>query len=296
MAANFVYDYRQKYGFEPPRPIHLGSSAQHPSPSSAWLSSTVHHVSGNSRLRPPDSIPGWPEKTSPVLYGMRHRLDDEDDEDEMVNEETINRGPDRHRRQSQFQAAEVNQNIRHMREQRQRRRATSSTRQQQPQQQEYQGGEEPPKTTVAVDRPGLIVSGERICILTGDSQRDPVILSSSNNDHQQNNHEPSKVSLRVEFQRNCPLRRSLSDRAAPKMAQTVRFQDTTRLIVKARSRGSLHDLFHPPINADAADDEMELLPPPLPTTAPPLLVIPSPSIRQGSYNNLLFLLSTYMTS
>lgn len=167
--------------------------------------------------------------------------------------------------------------------------ATSSTRQQQPQHQEYQGGEEPPKTTVAVDRPGLIVSGERICILTGDSQRDPVILSSSNNDHQQNSHEPSKVSLRVEFQRNCPLRRSLSDRAAPKMAQTVRFQDTTRLTVKARSRGSLHDLFHPPINADATDDEMESLPPPLPTTAPPLLVLPSPSIRQGSYNNLLFL-------
>ena len=77
--------------------------------------------------------------------------------------------------------------------------------------------------------PGLIVSGQRICILTG--QDSPAAIKAE------------KVSLKVEFQRNCPLRRSLSDRARPKMAAPASFHDTTRLTQKTRSRGSLHDLF-----------------------------------------------------
>lgn len=46
-----------------------------------------------------------------------------------------------------------------------------------------------------------------------------------------------------EFDRSCTLRRSLSDRVAVPMANPARFQDTTKLSQKSRSRGSLHNLF-----------------------------------------------------
>ena len=119
-----------------------------------------------------------------------------------------------------------------------------------------------PQTTVAVDRPGLLVSGQRICIFTGQDEHNVKRIESQ---HPEQGH-ITKVILRVTgdttpratcssqvatFQRNCPLRRSLSDRVAPKMATVANFNDTTRLHQRTRSRGSLHELFQSAASSSA---------------------------------------------
>lgn len=282
VAANFVYDYRQKYGFEPPQlhPATAGPMAP------GWMKSTAltrgHTGLVNGGKPVENAAAEWSsgkDNTSPVLYRMlQHRMDDMDDEEHHVEEPAGRRS----HRTSQFKAADVNHNIRQIRQLQQRRttpslafQSTSGKCRAKPMDADE---EEPPQTTVAVDRPGLVVSGERICILTGEN---PQLTSSSSSSGEE---KLGKVSLRVEFQRNGALRRSLSDRAAPKMAPVIRFQDTTRLTVKSRSRGSLHDLFH-------ATEAVSETAPPLPTSRPPFVIVQSPPTRQVFF---FLLLSSFM--
>jgi hypothetical protein len=231
VAANFVYDYRKKYGLDP---------------SNGWMATPAVGSIAIRRTTDWTTTRGlYPVRTSPVFRTTDPSMDVGQMNERKSSKLTDNYGA------YEFRAADVNQNIRQMRENKQQ--------QQQQQQQQHKvsvsqqhtvpplptslppaplylsdedseaSDESPPQTTVAVDRPGLIVSGQRICILTG--QDSPAAIKAE------------KVSLKVEFQRNCPLRRSLSDRARPKMAAPASFHDTTRLTQKTRSRGSLHDLF-----------------------------------------------------
>ena len=138
-----------------------------------------------------------------------------------------------------------------------------------------------PQTTVAVDRPGLLVSGQRICIFTGQDEHNVKRIESQ---HPEQGH-ITKVILRVTgdttpratcssqvatFQRNCPLRRSLSDRVAPKMATVANFNDTTRLHQRTRSRGSLHELFQSAASAEGLDAEASDKATKLESAKPPL--------------------------
>jgi len=116
------------------------------------------------------------------------------------------------------------------------------------------------------------VSGQRICILTGQDP-DPVMRIETQHPERgfiakviRKVHQrlpsgssgspappplpatappplPSSSPLLPEFERNCSLRRSLSDRATSPMAHPRHFHDTTKLSHKSRSRGSLHNLF-----------------------------------------------------
>ena len=192
-------------------------------PSSPESSSSYSSVSGRSRSRAPSRPPPTPPAPA-------------------SGEE------------SQFRAADVSQSI--------RRRVQSARRNKRPPLEVEDEELAPPQTTVAVDRPGLVVSGQRICILTGEDG--PPVIRADDDDGRK-----GKVSLRVEFQRGCALRRSLSEsrrRAAdgPEgvsrivIRPSVQFHDTTRLMVKSRSRGSIADLF-----------DSESSPPPLPTSPPP---------------------------
>lgn len=256
VAANFVYDYRQKYGHE-----------------NGWLAGTPGKPSiGSVAAR--RSTTEWsaarglfpvPASSSPVFRAQQ--------------------APDANRNRAvessvEFRAADVNQNIRQWREfEKQSTRVTISHASPPPlplSPPPPLPDEAVPKTTVAVDRPGLVVTGERICILTG--QAEPAPSGAIRAD---------RVSVKVEFQRHCPLRRSLSDRARPKMAAPASFHDTTRLTHKSRSRGSLHDLFgleskpiEPPVVGESAYGRATRRrtvvrptepppPPPLPTSSPP---------------------------
>lgn len=219
VAANFVYDYRLKYGVD-----RKSSNGPHMTlqavPSSPESSSSYSSACGRSRSR-----------------------------------------ASRPSEESQFRAADVNQNI--------RRRVQSASRRNKKSPEGPEDDEDlpPPETTVAVDRPGLVVSGQRICILTGE---EPVIRA----DEGAAEAAGGKVSLRVEFQRGSALRRSLSESrrrtsGGPNgggsrvvIRPAVQFHDTTRLMVKSRSRGSIQDLF---------DSEPFQSPPPLPTSPPPAL-------------------------
>ncbi|EFX70397.1 hypothetical protein DAPPUDRAFT_328299 [Daphnia pulex] len=234
VAANFVYDYRKKYGLDP---------------ANGWMATPAVGSIAIRRTTDWTTTRGlYPVRTSPVFRAADPSME----VGPMSERKAIvqSKMAEDHYGTYEFRAADVNQNIRQMRENKQ-----------QQQQQQHRvsvshaapplptsvppplylsdddaddgesdaSDESPPQTTVAVDRPGLIVSGQRICILTG--QDSPAAIKAE------------KVCLKVEFQRSCPLRRSLSDRARPKMAAPASFHDTTRLTQKTRSRGSLHDLF-----------------------------------------------------
>lgn len=241
VAANFVYDYRQKYGLDP---------------ASGWMAAPTVGSLAMRRTADWTATRGpYPVRTSPVF----RTVDPPIDVSRLVK--ATNSAPVENYSSYEFKAADVNQNIRQMRENKQHKVSVGQVVPPLPtsppprlclfddgEDEDVDGDDDSnqdskvddsdadssnddthPQTTVAVDRPGLIVSGQRICILTG--QDSPSAIQAE------------KVSLRVEFQRCSQLRRSLSDRARPKMAAPAYFQDTTRLTQKTRSRGSLHDLF-----------------------------------------------------
>lgn len=225
VAANFVYDYRNKYGMDP---------------ANGWMATPAVGSIAIRRTTDWAATRGlYPVRTSPVFRNADPSMDPVQKNERKTSAKMAadNYGT------FEFRAADVNQNIRQMREQKQHKVSVSQMIPPLPtspppqiypsdedtNDEDSDGSESHPQTTVAVDRPGLIVSGQRICILTG--QDSPTAIHAE------------KVSLKVEFQRNCPLRRSLSDRARPVMAEPASFQDTTRLTHKTRSRGSLHDLF-----------------------------------------------------
>ncbi len=228
VAANFVYDYRQKYGLDP---------------ANGWMATPSVGSIAIRRTTDWSTTRGlYPVRTSPVF-----RTDPMDSG--RIQKVSVD-----YSSAFEFKAADVNQNIRQMREIQQHKVSVSHTtvpplptspppqlrlsddddfdesNSSSSSNSEESEEDSHPQTTVAVDRPGLIVSGQRICILTGQDSSPTAIQA-------------EKVSLKVEFQRSCPLRRSLSDRARPKMAAPASFHDTTRLTQKTRSRGSLHDLF-----------------------------------------------------
>lgn len=225
VAANFVYDYRKKYGLDP---------------ANGWMATPAVGSIAIRRTTDWAATRGlYPVRTSPVFRAADPSMDVG-----PMNERkaTVTKMAEDHYGSYEFRAADVNQNIRQMRENKQQQHRVSVSHTAPPlptsvppplylsdDGESDASDESPSQTTVAVDRPGLIVSGQRICILTG--QDSPAAIKAE------------KVSLKVEFQRNCPLRRSLSDRARPKMAAPASFHDTTRLTQKSRSRGSLHDLF-----------------------------------------------------
>lgn len=226
VAANFVYDYRQKYGLDP-----ANGWMPTPTAGSVAVRRTTSDWAASRGL--------YPHRTSPIFRT--------DPSDGRMDVRPAAAKPTENYSSFEFRAADVNQNIRQMWENKQHKVSISHTSapplpsspppllQHSDQEETDESGDESneeddhPQTTVAVDRPGLIVSGQRICILTG--QDSPKAIQST-----------EKVCLKVEFQRNCALRRSLSDRARPKMVAPS-FNDTTRLTQKTRSRGSLHDLF-----------------------------------------------------
>ena len=228
VAANFVYDYRQKYGLQDPG---ANGWMANPAVGSVAVRRTTTDWTTTRGL-----YPAAMNSSSPVF-----RTDAMDSG--RITKVSCDYSA------YEFKAADVNQNIRQMRQH--HKVSVSHTTVPPPplpaspppphhlsdfessgedSQEEEEEEDSHPQTTVAVDRPGLIVSGQRICILTGQDSPASSIQA-------------EKVSLKVEFQRSCPLRRSLSDRARPKMAAPASFHDTTRLTQKTRSRGSLHDLF-----------------------------------------------------
>lgn len=233
VAANFVYDYRKKYGLDP---------------ANGWMATPAVGSIAIRRTTDWTATRGlYPVRTSPVFRAADPSMEVGPMSERKATVQT--KMAEDHYGTYEFRAADVNQNIRQMREnkqQQQQHRVSVSHAAAPPlptsvppplylsdddadDGESDASDESPPQTTVAVDRPGLIVSGQRICILTG--QDSPAAIK------------VEKVSLKVEFQRSCPLRRSLSDRARPKMAAPASFHDTTRLTQKTRSRGSLHDLF-----------------------------------------------------
>lgn len=228
VAANFVYDYRNKYGMDP---------------ANGWMATPAVGSIAIRRTSDWAATRGlYPVRTSPVFRTADPSMDAVA-KNERKTTVASKMAADNYGA-FEFRAADVNQNIRQMRQHKQHQLSVSqmvaavpTSPQPQPSasdddtngEESDESDESHPQTTVAVDRPGLIVSGQRICILTG--QDSPTAIHAE------------KVSLKVEFQRNCPLRRSLSDRARPKMAAPASFHDTTRLTQKTRSRGSLHDLF-----------------------------------------------------
>lgn len=244
VAANFVYDYRQKYAMD----------------QNGWMASPSVGSVAVRRTTDWTTTRGlYPVRKSPVFRSVAEPI-------AAADPTLASAAP--YSSQYEFRAADVNQNIRqniqmrgmkqhHQHQQPHYQRSKSSgvgpltmsptpplssddedEANQNSCDEEEDGDSSHLETTVAVDRPGLIVSGQRICILTGQDSSVSAI-------HQQPKQQPAetKVSLKVEFQRNHPLRRSLSDRVRPQMASPANFHDTTRLTQKARSRGSLHDLF-----------------------------------------------------
>ena len=248
VAANFVYDYRQKYG----RP-----EANYPTTNAnSWMNGGSSGASGGHRQQP----------KSPTTF----------------------RSADA----AEFRAQDVDHNIRLklQRLQESRRLAAAAASriaelQQTSSSESSSSSEEEEEdrhlqTTIAIDRPGLMVSGQRICILTGQQQQDPLVTVSGGTPLPISQ---ERVRLKVEFQRNCALRRSLSDRVAPPMAVPASFHDTTRLTQKTRSRGSLHDLFDtepsPPSTSRRISRPTEPPPPPPTGETPP--VAPPRRLKRG---------------
>ena len=231
VAANFVYDYRQKY-----------------SPAASWMNGGSSATANSHRQQQQEP------------------------------------------KSAEFRAEDVNHNIRLklQRLQESRRLAAAAAAQLQQRQDSSSSSSDDeeesrhPQTTVAIDRPGLMVSGQRICILTGQTADPSSVTVSGSTPVAAISQE--RVRLKVEFQRNCPLRRSLSDRVAPPMAVAASFHDTTRLTQKTRSRGSLHDLFDTenqlPVGGTGRRISRPTEPPPPPPETPP--IAPPRRIKRGS--------------